>query len=273
MLHSVAAIIITCDRPLAILDRAASSVINQTHCADEIVIVYTGSSDSIYEKICETYKTAKIFRTQGLSSGAIGRNMGVTLTQSDYIAFLDDDDEWFPDKLENQLSCIEDDVSMVISPYMIMHQDGTLKQFERFDKLSNIQSIIGENVVGCTSFPLLSRDAFNEAGGFDPDFAANQEWDLWMRIILKNRKITSCKAPAGIKYESKESISANVSKRMSGWWRMFRKHFHDMLNSPSEGANATEFWWREAYNSHKYATLVFALSFFVFFKVLSRIRT
>ena len=272
-MHSVAAIIVTCNRPLAVLDRAVSSVINQRHCADEIIIVYTGGSDSFYEKICETYKIAKIIRTRTPSSGAIGRNMGVSFTQSEYIAFLDDDDEWFPDKLENQLSCIENGVSMVISPYMIMHQDGSLKQFERFDKLSSIQSIIGENVVGCTSFPLISRDAFNEAGGFDSDFAANQEWDLWTRIILSGNKITSCKVPAGIKHESKESISSNTSKRMSGWWRMFHKHFHDMLNTPSEGANATGFWWREAYCSHRYATAVCALSFFVIFKILSRIRT
>ena len=235
---------------MPILERALKSVHMQTHPADEIIIVYTGTSDDAFTDISKLISkfdnNFKLVRTEQSANGSVGRNLGSELTECEYLAFLDDDDEWYPDKLKSQLLSIKDShPSIVASPYVIIRQDGTLTVFDHSDCLSNPSMILGENHIGCTSFPLISKRAFNNAGRFDPSLEANQEWDLWIRIILQGGDITFCRETAGIKHESKKSVTNSDKKRLQGWCKIFRKYWIEMIRHPRMGSKSLWIFWKE----------------------------
>lgn len=271
-MYTVAAIIVTHDRPLDVVGRAIGSVMCQIRKPDETIVVYTGESNDSFESLCSSYPSIRFMRTDRPASGAVGRNLGASSTECDYLAFLDDDDEWSLDKLKCQMEMAEDSIELVVSPYDVVGSDGSTTVFDCSDELGDPKSIIGENVVGCTSFPLVSRKAFNDAGGFDASFRANQEWDLWIRIITAGGKVSLCDTPAGTKHESVGSITSDASKRMSGWFSIIRKHFRLMFANPLQGARAMEFWWMEAYRAHRYPTAVVALSVFTILMLMSKIK-
>ena len=85
-----------------LLKRAINSVLNQTICSKEIIIVDNGSSDNTYGMISSLFpKVTYIYeKKRGVS---IARNLGIKKSHSTWIAFLDSDDVWEPQKLEKQL--------------------------------------------------------------------------------------------------------------------------------------------------------------------------
>jgi len=129
--------------------------------------------------------------------------------------------------------------------------------------------ILGENVIGCTSMPLLSTKAFKEAGGFDESFKANQEWDLWIRM-LQNGYVKCCPEIAGIKHSSKESISNSRYKRTDGWIRLLMKHSRLYRKNPKQFFKATEYFSGEMFNKKMYLTGAVVFMMHEFFNVICR---
>ena len=86
--------------------RALDSVLGQSLAADEIIVVDDGSTDNSRKFIGENYPQIKLLEQQhsGVSSA---RNSGVRAANGDWLAFLDSDDEWLPEKLKNQMSALE----------------------------------------------------------------------------------------------------------------------------------------------------------------------
>ena len=89
------------------------------------------------------------------------------------------------------------------------------------------------NLVGPTSFVLLSKDMFHKVGGFDTSFRSNQEWGLWMRM-LECGSLAVSKDVVGIKHHSQSSISADHTKRRKGWYSIIRKHMFQYLRNPEQ---------------------------------------
>lgn len=93
------------------LKRAIGSILAQTFRDWELLIVDDCSKDStplIVEEYSKFDKRVKLFKTDHNSGGfAIPKNIGIENSKGKYIAFLDHDDEWFPEKLEKQLSVFE----------------------------------------------------------------------------------------------------------------------------------------------------------------------
>ena len=103
---SISVIIPTFNR-LNYLERAIKSVLNQTIKVDEIIVVDDGSNDGTSEFIRSKYPNLKyIFQSNRGVSAA--RNVGIAAAKSNWIAFLDSDDEWMPTKLEQQEKSIID---------------------------------------------------------------------------------------------------------------------------------------------------------------------
>lgn len=276
-MRTVAAIVVTYDRPLEVLARALKSVLLQTRPADEVVVVYTGGDVNRLRDI-EIFTRGlecgiRVVHTTTPASGAEGRNLGSSLVECDYLAFLDDDDEWYPDKLKSQMSCVHESPALVVSPYDIVGTDGSEERFVRFERFSEPVAIVGENIVGSTSFPLVSKAVFNAEEGFDTTFRSNQEWDLWMRIIVGGGDVKLCDVPAGIKNESSDSITSSPTKRMAGFASIFRKHWRSMLKNPKQGAEAAYYWWTEAYRNHRPLNTIFALSLFLMFRIVSLFKS
>src|ERR1700722_12759995 len=99
----VSVIIPTLNRP-ELLMRALTSVLNQTHADIEVVVVIDGPDVETVDvlKTVRDHRMRTLLNTQSLTAAG-ARNRGVDHAKGDWIAFLDDDDEWSPDKLEKQI--------------------------------------------------------------------------------------------------------------------------------------------------------------------------
>ena len=253
MKKSVTVIIVTHNRDVSFVIRALDSVMEQSCRPMEIIIVDSGDRGhygsvkealSNYEFSDINHELIWLENTKAPKA----RNAGASKAKGDYISFLDDDDEWYPRKLESQISAINDDDPLVNIRYWEEYDDRSIL----FSKqVKDFSGILGFNDIGNTSFPIIRRDVFMEAGGFDEDLDANQEWDLWIRI-LKNHDSTFSGDIGGIKHLN-EGISTDRRLRLSGWRSLLNKHREEYLRNKTsmekalksfrDDMYARRYWW------------------------------
>ena len=261
----ISVIITRHDRPLDYLERAVRSVLAQTYPSIELLIVDSGENIDdtrrCVDSITSGQNTPIIIWSKG-ASGPAARNIGALSSNGTYLAFLDDDDEWRLDKLEKQMACFDDSCSIVYSNYESIDRGGKKRYFFENDPTSNDLNtrILGENVIGCTSMPLVSKESFLSAGGFDESFRANQEWDLWIRMLQKSGA-NYCPIVAGIKYYNPGCISSSKKLRISGWFTLLVKHNRLYRKNPEQLLSALDFFRWELFDKQSY--------FVGFFVVLS----
>jgi len=165
---------------------AVDSVLAQTFDDYEIVVVDDGSSDDTV-LIVETVRSEKLkLLCHGENRGpAAARNTGVQASRGRWIAFLDSDDSWKPEKLARQLAVLDragPRVRACASGYYL-HKDG--RELTISLRLSSEQ-FRREILFGCTISPgttlVIDRQVFSELGGFDERLRRLEDWDWLLRF-------------------------------------------------------------------------------------------
>ncbi len=197
------------------LRSAIVSVQNQTFQDFEIIIVDDFSSNNTQE-VVQSFKDPKIKYYRLLSNKGPGaaRNVGILNSHGIYIAFLDDDDEWLPDKLTKQVPLLENSTTDFGGVYTsIMKIDavsGKTLNLKRAVKRGNLYSDLF--VINCiiTSSVLLKRECFEKIGLFDEKMQYGEDLDIWIRIS-KDYK-WECLSDVLVKYRCHQNqISKNLS--------------------------------------------------------------
>lgn len=183
----VAVIIPTFNR-LETLPRALDSVLDQTLTPQEICLVDDGSSDGTEAFIQKHYPQLQYCYQQnrGVSSA---RNLGVQKTSAPWLAFLDSDDEWLPFKLEKQYEVIQNDPQA-----RLIHSDEIwIRNGRRVNPMSKHRKqggdVFMQSLSMCAISPsavVLQRALFDEAGGFDENLPACEDYDLWLRVCSRH---------------------------------------------------------------------------------------
>ena len=164
-------------------------VISKFHKDFEIVVVDDGQekrADVVLKDFADS--RIKYIQNQKSLGGAGARNTGIKNSQGEFIAFLDDDDEWLPTKLDKQVKALEDcdnSVVLVFSGFYAYDKEGKLvKTF-----LPNEQGIIWpfERVLHrafiWTSTIMFRQKVVKQGIMFDETLKKNQEWDLTLRLL------------------------------------------------------------------------------------------
>lgn len=171
---------------------AIDTVYSQTYQNFEIIIVDDGSSDDTSE-VVKSYinpKTKYIFqKNMGVSAA---RNNGIKNSSGEYIIFLDSDDLWHPEKLEKQLSILENNlnIGMVMNNTQnITFSDNILlktREYRAKNQKENISMLLldPDNVYTGPSTALIRKSVFRDAGFFDEKMTFCEDWDLFFRISL-----------------------------------------------------------------------------------------
>lgn len=191
----VSIVIPTHARP-TFLARAVGSALGQTHGRLEVLVV--DDNDPASPERAETERAMAAFaeeprvrylRRPANGGGGAARNTGIEAARGDFVAFLDDDDEWEPDKIERQLAvALGSELEPGVVYCGIRHVDDATGE-ESLDEPSArgdvLPALLRRNVVGTTSTVLVRREALTAVGGFDPRWPALQDYDLYVRLAQR----------------------------------------------------------------------------------------
>lgn len=166
---------------------AIDSVLNQTYENIEIIVVNDGSTDNSLE-LLKGYGDKITTIVQQNAGVSAARNNGVENSSGEYLAFLDADDVWLPEKIEKQLHRFESerDLGLVHVGVEEIDSIGNVLQ-TRLDGMSGQVShefLLFERavVLGGGSGLLLPRRVFDEVGAFDLNLQTSADWDLFYRL-------------------------------------------------------------------------------------------
>lgn len=169
----------------AFLDVALSSVFNQSYKNIEIIVVDDGSTDDT-EQYClslqRKHHNLKYFRLTQPRGACYARNIAINNAHGEYITGLDDDDSFFPNRIELLLrTMLDNNVSFVCSSYML--DFGDRFEYDKVkDELITIDKLLEANTVG--NQVLTKTDYLRNIGGFDESFVAWQDYDMWVRLVI-----------------------------------------------------------------------------------------
>ena len=182
----VSVIIPTHNRPVY-LRSAITSVLNQTYKDFEIIVVDDASEDDT-EQVVAAFGEPRIryFRHETGKGDGGARNTGIAHARGDYIGFLDDDDQWLPEKLALQIAVLENSQARVGGVYTghfdISGSDGRITNVSypiRRGDLSQYALIESCIITSCV---LLRKECFEKVGLFDESIPYCNDRDMWIRI-------------------------------------------------------------------------------------------
>lgn len=179
---------------------AINSILSQTHPVDEIIVIDDGSTDNTEAVIRGLHADIVYFRqvNQGPSAA---RNQGIKLAQGDWIAFLDADDQWVPDKIARQLANLEryPELRLLTADMREIDKQGVLltdsalakhKLLDEFQQLAGAPlpnaatALLRKNFIP-PSTVLVWREALLDAGLFNENIRFGEDLELWVKIAAK----------------------------------------------------------------------------------------
>jgi len=170
-----------------LLPRTINSVLNQTFQDFELIIVDDGSTDNTKEVIKgfqnKDERIKYVYQNNQGESGA--RNTGLRESQGEYVAFLDSDDEWLPEKLEKELELFKRSdrkhLGFVSCNALIKKGDG-IREYKTPRYKNNFKELLKRNFICSPSSVLIKNKVFNSVGVFDKKLKIGPDWDMWIRI-------------------------------------------------------------------------------------------
>ena len=186
MQPTIAVVIPTFNRD-SVVSRAIDSALRQTLLPAEIIVVDDGSTDNTPSLIAAKYSAISYLRTENKGVSA-ARNLGIKKAKSEWIAFLDSDDEWLPQKLEKQVAYLSRE-----QKYKVAHCDEIwIRNGKRVNQKAKHKKYGGYIFEKCLPLCVISpsaviirRELFDELGCFDETLPACEDYDLWLRICAK----------------------------------------------------------------------------------------
>jgi glycosyltransferase involved in cell wall biosynthesis len=184
-MSTISVVIPTYDRNNLVI-RAINSVLEQSHTPDEILIIDDCSPTPVEETIKNSntdHNRITVCRHNENKGGNAARKTGMKLATGDFLAFLDDDDEWEQSKLQQQLQTVKKTDLGVIYTGVKQINQGQVVAKKTPNKGGNITTeLLRGNFIGTFSSILLRQDLIETVGYPDPDLPSWQDWDYYLRL-------------------------------------------------------------------------------------------
>ncbi|MEK7583057.1 MAG: glycosyltransferase family 2 protein [Patescibacteria group bacterium] len=210
---TVSVIIPTRNRP-ELLKKAITSVQNQTYRDFELIVIED---------------------TEG-KGGGWARNKGIKQAQGKFIAFLDDDDEWIPEKLEDQMSMFTGtpaDVGFSFSAVRNVTDDRTFDTKVPEGIQNYFEYVLARFKTFLNVTLIIKCEVFNDVGMFDERFPSHQEADLMVRVTKKYRGLGINKPLTIVNMRGgRERVGTSLRRRIQGREMILEKHTAEFVSRP-----------------------------------------
>lgn len=204
------------------IGQSIESVLKQTMDSLELIIIEDHSTDltaSIIQSFADLDSRIVFLRNSSNQGVSRSRNTGCRRARGKYIAFLDCDDIWTPDKLEKQVALMErEKAQLSFTAYAVMNRDGkTLRKVYEVPERTDYTGLLKENVIGCST--VLIRSDWMRRYSFSEE-ASHEDYTLWLRLLHDGIRAVGMNAPMMIYRRGGRSdckIRASVNR-----WRVYR---------------------------------------------------
>ncbi|MGZ3790407.1 MAG: glycosyltransferase family 2 protein [Bacteriovorax sp.] len=212
------------------------SIKNQSFKNFEVIVVDDNSSDqSKYLEVINEFKRDLNLQylVNDKGRGApYSRNRGINLAKANLIALVDDDDEWFPRKLEEQIKMFQESSAKVGLVYtwtkvVDSNRNPLRDQCDVFE--GACKSEILDSCFISSPSVMLRKEALVSAGLFDESFPSCQDWDMWTRIIFKGYECRVCKDFLTYYYKHDGPSIGTSPRAKLGFKMYYGKHFFKLV--------------------------------------------
>lgn len=216
------------------IEESIRSVLCQTFHNFELILVDDGCTDDTLTKV-EMFNDSRIRLIKQQNRGLSGaRNTGIDASRGFYVALLDADDFWSPEKLAKHLNHLNmnPNIGISYSQSLFIDESSKLLGIGQFPKLKNISSIdiFCRNPIGNGSSPVIRRALLSEIGFFGVEkdkyrkmyfketLRQSEDIELWTRVSLTTKwKFEGIEEPLTFYRVNEGGLSANIEKQLASW--------------------------------------------------------
>lgn len=238
----VSVVIPTYKRAEEVLGRAITSVLNQTYNNVEVLVVDDNLPDSDDRQRVSNMMERSPFNDSRVTyiknkqnlGGSLTRNVGIEEARGDYITFLDDDDIYLPQKIENQVRfMLNEGVDLSFTDLKLHNPNDQLIDYRDYDSIEEFSNAyllnyhLKRHITGTPTF-MFKRTSLLEIGGF-PQAKVGQEFRLMLRAIENNLSIKYLKDSQVVAYVYKGEKISNGANKLNGELELYKlkqSYFH-----------------------------------------------
>ncbi len=243
----VSVVITTYGRDRTFVLQAIESVQKQTYKNIELIVIDDNGIDTKIQRenkeFLSTIENLHYVPNLKNSGAQFSRNRGILESKGEYIAFLDDDDIWMPEKIEKQVTFLKKHNLDMVFCNGFRFYDNDLNKTKLYqvcfisDKLISYDMELRGDRIGSTSHPLLRKDCFAKTGMFDLDMPARQDYEMWLRIC-KFYKVQGINNPLFYyRYHEGERITKSYQKELLSYQLLWKKYKKDYKKDSVARAN------------------------------------
>jgi glycosyltransferase involved in cell wall biosynthesis len=188
-------VIIPAYNAAAFVGDAVRSALAQRNMDREVIVIDDGSTDDTPRVLAE-FGSAIRYQRQANAGHIAARNHGARLARGEWLAFLDADDVWLPEKLERQLAVAGAETSLVYTDRVFFGDTSrvTVRQSDVYELHEGdvFESLLLRNFITVSSV-MIRRSWFDRLHGFDPEPYGSEDWDLWLRFAAEGGLVRVCR--------------------------------------------------------------------------------
>lgn len=233
----VSAVVPSYNRPEQ-TQRAVDSVVAQRYSPIELVVVDDGSSPPLDDRLEipeGSLADRQVVRHDRNRGGNVARNTGIETASGEYIAFLDSDDEWRPEKIRRQVETVRaSDARAVYTSIENVDAVGNLVGINEASHRGDIREpLLTGNVVGTFSSVLVESQTVDDVGYPDPDMPCWQDWEWFLRLSAETN-FAAIADPLVVRHNEGGQISASLKPKRETAYPEMKERLRRHANGASE---------------------------------------
>lgn len=201
-----------------------NSVISQTYSNWEMIIVDDCSSDKSIEEVEKNKdQRIKIIKLSANKGAGYARNVAIEQAKGEYIAFLDADDLWDPNKLQLQINFMKDNnVLFSFTSFGFIDEQGQIDPKTQMAlPFVDYNKMLRNNYIGCLT-AVYNCSKLGKV--YMPEFRKRQDWGLWLKLLKKTNNAKSLKAPLAYYRVGNDSLSKNKISLLKSNFEFYKDH-------------------------------------------------